>query len=72
MTPEERATLATLLATVADHTKQIAALLARQRRQEDVGAEHHEAIRTIMAAVEATSAAVTVLMHDKYEGGAPP
>ncbi len=47
----------------ADHVS----LVARQRRQEDVSAEHHEDIRTILASLEATSAAVTVLMHEKYK-----
>ncbi len=44
----------------------IASVITRQRRQEDISAEHHEDIRTILASLEATSAAVTVLMHVKY------
>ncbi len=45
----------------------LASIVARQRRQEDISAEHHEHIKTIIASLDATSAAVRVLMHEKYK-----
>ncbi len=45
----------------------VASVITRQRRQEDISAEHHEDLRTVIASLEATSAAVTILMHEKYK-----
>ncbi len=46
--------------------EELKAMVARQKRQEDIGAEHHEDIKAILASLDATSAAVRVLMHAKY------